>query len=369
MEYYLLFLVMSFLLMGAMMAYHKFVGYTASHTSYHSNGNDINPYMAAFLVSLAAFTLSSVIVSVGMFAETSDTEIWNGKVVSKTKDRVSCSHSYDCNCKNVESCSGSGKDRICSTSRVCDTCYEHTHDYDWTVHTTIGNYDIDRIDRQGVREPQRWTGVFMGEPVSKTKTFTNYIKGARNNVINRSGVKVTYPMPNYPTAIYDYYRIDRAVSADSAVPNLPAWSASISDLLKDLGTSKEVNVVMVFTKQQQDFADQLNSAWLGGKKNDVIIVIGVTSDLTKAEWVKVLSWTKREDFKVELRDSIMDANLTPSEVVPIITTVIKSKFDRRSMEEFDYLKYDIEPPYWSFISALIAFFLPLIGYVISLRRT
>src|ERR1035437_10316243 len=100
------------------------------------------------MIAGASFIIAVITLSVGMFSETADTEVWNGKVTSKEKEQVSCSHSYSCNCRSVQSCSGSGKDRSCTSSTQCDTCYEHNHDFDWVVHTTIGGKEIDRIDRQ-----------------------------------------------------------------------------------------------------------------------------------------------------------------------------------------------------------------------------
>src|SRR6185369_625968 len=69
---------------------------------------------------------------------TSDTEVWNGQVTSKTQDRVSCSHDYKCRCRSETTCTGSGKNRSCTSSTVCDTCYEHSYDVDWAVHASTG---------------------------------------------------------------------------------------------------------------------------------------------------------------------------------------------------------------------------------------
>src|SRR5690348_12909213 len=56
----------------------------------------------------------------------SDVEVWNGYVIDKQKVIVSCSHSYSCFC--VNSCD---KDNNCT--QICQTCYEHSNDYDWDV--------------------------------------------------------------------------------------------------------------------------------------------------------------------------------------------------------------------------------------------
>ena len=312
----------------------------------------------ALIISFASFLVSALIMGGGMFSETADTEIWNGKVTSKEREKVSCRHSYSCNCR--QTCSGSGKDRSCS--ETCDTCYEHSYDVDWNVHSTIKSLRIDTIDRQGVKEPPRWTAVWVGEPVSDSHMFVNYIKAARNNVLNREGTKISYAMPAYPAAVYDYYKIDRAVSVDGAMPNLPEWSKQISMVMRDLGPARQVNLVVVFTKNPEIYADQLNAAWLGGKKNDVIVVIG-TTDHVKPDWVKVLSWSKREDFKIDIREAVIGMDLVAAPVMQVIAKSINTSFERRHMKEFAYLMYDIEPHVGFFIAALIAFFFPLGGYI------
>lgn len=303
---------------------------------------------------VSSIILSSATLFLGMYSETMDTEIWSGKVLDKTQERVSCSHSYECNC--TETCTTTNGHRSCSKS--CSTCYEHSNDFDWVVKSTIGDFNINRVDRQGTMTPPRWSVVNVNDSVSKTNTYTNYIKGAKANVLHRGDTKITYAIPEYPTNIYDYYYIDRAISIDNAMPNLKLWSNEISKALNDLGGAKQVNIVMVFTKNPQDFSEQLNAAWLGGKKNDVIVVIG-TQDGVKPEWVNVLSWTKQEDFKVALRDEILESKLDAKSTVQIIAKNIDSKFIRRKMKEFEYLQADIEPSELAILFSISAFLIPL----------
>lgn len=323
----------------------------------------VYPWNEKLLVTFIALIVASTTVGIGMFSETSDTEILNGKVTSKEKERVSCSHSYDCNCRNVTTCTGMGKDRSCSTSRVCDTCYEHRYDYDWIVHSTIGNFEIDRVDRQGIHTPPRWSVVETNDPVSKRHTFLNYIKAARTNVINRQNTKITYPIPEYPDRIYDYYKVDRAMNVGADIKNLAAWNKEVSELTKELGPSKQLNLIVVFTKYEESYADQLNAAWVGGKKNDVIVVIG-TNDGKIADWVRVLSWSKREDFKIDIRERIVGQNLNPKDIIDQIGVILNKQFERREMEEFKYLQYDIDPPFGFVVAALLLFFIPWVVYIL-----
>lgn len=308
--------------------------------------------------------LSSTTLLLGFYSETVDTEVWSGKVLSKYQDKVGCTHSYSCNC--VESCSTSNGHRSCS--QVCQVCYDHNYDYDWVVKSNIGNFNISRIDRQGVEAPPRWSSVNVNDPVSKTNTYTNYIKGAKANVLNRVDSKITYAIPEYPLSIYDYYYIDRAITIDNAVSNTKEWSTEISKALLDLGGAKQVNLVMVFTKNPQDFSEQLNTAWLGGKKNDVIVVIG-TQDGLKVDWVNVLSWTNQEHFKVSLRDSLLEAPLNPTNTVQLIAKHIESNFVRRKMKEFEYLQADIEPPTYVMVISFFIFLIPIGGLLYAYRWT
>lgn len=95
---------------------------------------------------------AAIVYACGLASQTGDTELINGEVVSKDSQHVSCSHSYDCNCRMVrvpQTCSGTGKNRTCTgggTERKCDTCYEHSFDVDWNVRSNIGSFGISRVD-------------------------------------------------------------------------------------------------------------------------------------------------------------------------------------------------------------------------------
>ena len=319
------------------------------------------PFWEVFGIVVFGAVLGMSIIGFGMHSEGMDQEVWNGQVTGKAKERTSCEHSYSCNCRPSTSCSGSGTSRSCSTTTVCDTCYEHSHDYNWTVHSTIDNFYISRIDRQGNHEPPRWTQVAIKDPVSKVRSFNNYIKGAHSNVLNRAGTKITFPMPAYPLDVYDYYKISRTINVDTKLFNPDVWDYAISSALRELGPSKQLNMVFVFTKNPEEYADQLNAAWLGGKKNDVITVIG-TQDGKTPDWVRVLSWSRSERFKVDIREAVMEMALEPGPVVRTVGNILEKQFNRREMAEFEYLQYDAVVPFWYALAAYLAFLFPLIGY-------
>lgn len=300
------------------------------------------------------------LLAAGTYSSLSDTEVLNGKVTGKEKVRVHCRHSYECHC--YTSCSGYGKNRSCS--RHCQTCYEHGFDNDWDVYTTVGNHSISTVDRQGLIEPPRWSQVIIGEDAHDTRTYVNYIKGAPESLFNKLLlVQDKYPIPNYPSSIYDYYRINRVVEV--AVHLDPAVKAELNSrlnlMLRDLGPQKEVNVVPVFTSYDANFARALEAAWLGGKKNDIVVVVGLNKDQT-INWTYVFSWSKKSIVNYEIKNSLEELdNLDPISYTAIVEKGIKTSFVRRSMNEFEYLKDSIVPPTWCLVTALMLAFFGALG--------
>lgn len=299
--------------------------------------------------------VAGISIAIIYHANVSDQEILNGAVTSKTRDRVSCRHSYQCNCYTT--CSG-GKTQTCSTH--CSTCYEHSYDIDWTVHTNVNrDIDIDTVDRQGLREPPRWTQVQVAEPVAFSHNFDNYIKASPDTLFRYQGLVEKYKdkLPAYPLHIYDYYRIDRVVLVNgAALPDLPTWNQKLSEINGRLGPTKQANIVMVVAKAMpDDYFYALSQHWLGGKKNDVIVLLD-TADGTRIDWAGVMSWTDRQILKVALRDDLMAVGtLDANQIFPVIEQQVSTLFVRKQMKDFEYLTGQITPSETQFmVSAFIS---------------
>lgn len=308
--------------------------------------------------------------ALGRYAQAADTEIINGQLTSKSGDRVSCDHSYRCNCR--QTCTGTGKDRSCS--ETCDTCYEHSYDVDWNLHTTVGDVTIDRVDRQGLSEPPRFSRALVGDPIAKTHSFQNYIKAAPDSLFNALQDKQVLEqyksvVPAYPDGIYDYHYVNRVLSVGVPVPDLAAWNRDLAMRLRTLGPSKQANVVIVFTREKDaQFANGLRAAWLGGKKNDVVVVLGTPSYPT-IDWVRVISWTDKEVFKVQLRDALLDLKtIDQKTVLDTIEQRVAKDFVRKHMADFAYLKNQIEPPGWAIALLVVLSIVASVGSSLYLAR-
>ena len=285
----------------------------------------------------------------GKYSMTADQEVFNGQLVSKSHERVSCSHSYKCNCVTTYSTDSQGRR---TSSETCQTCYDHMYDVNWNLDTTLGEIRVERVDRQGIDEPQRWTRAAVGDPVAQTHGFTNYIRGAPNSLFSAIAEKQALArfeksLPEYPLSVYDYHYLNRVLAVGVNVPDAAAWNQELALRLRSLGAAKQVNFIVVFTKETDPaYADALRVKWLGGKKNDVIVVLS-TPAYPKLEWARVISWTDKELFKVQLRDELQALkDVERTAVFDILERNVKSTFVRKPMKDFEYLENEIQPPMW-----------------------
>lgn len=318
--------------------------------------------------------VGAVVVLVGWagarYSQTADLEVLNGQLTSKTSEHVSCSHTYRCHCRNV--CTGTGKNRSCSES--CETCSEHAYDVDWTLHTTVGDIDIDRVDRRGLDEPPRWTKAVVGDPVAQTHTFTNYIKAAPDSLFNAAAqttllARYGATVPEYPNHVYDIHYVNRVLAVGVQVPDLADWNQELAMRLRTLGSAKQVNWIVLLTNQTDPmWADAVAAKWLGGKKNDVVVVLG-TPEYPKVQWASVISWTDKELFKVQLRDDL--ARLPAAgrkEVFDLLEQHTKASFERKPGKDFSYLASRIEPPGWMLGVLFVVSVLVSVGTSLFLAR-
>jgi len=280
-----------------------------------------------------------------------DTEVWNGQVTSRESHHVSCEHSYQCHCRTDK-----------DGHESCDTCYEHFYDVDWTVHASTGEaVNIDREDRQGLVEPKRWDAAFPGEPFESSHHFTNYILANPDSVL--LGTKGDVPrfkamIPQYPSEIYNYYYNNPVVNMGVPNVDLSAWNWLIRDINKILGPKKQVHIIVILVPtNDRAYMLALKDEWVGGKKNDVIVVIGSSDGLgDKIDFADVLSWSTNKAMAVDLRDKIQAEGslLNKDSIVRDIGETVNAEFVRMHMKDMKFLMRSFQP---SGTSMLVIFIL------------
>ena len=281
----------------------------------------------------------------GIYSQVARTEIWNGEITGKEQVWVSCSHSYQCNCRQVTR--GTGKDA--TTTTECDTCYEHHFDYDWEVYTSVGNFEIPRIDRQGVFTPPRWAKVQKGQPAAREHTYTNYVAASKQSLFNKTAQDFNYlpDVPKYPR-VFDYHYANRVLPVMVALPDLPLWQTGLAELLKELGPKKQANITVVIAgTPDQNFRHKVEAAWEGGNKNDVVVLIGVVPESLEILWADVITFggnIGNEALAVSLRNTLLEqGTVDRMQTLTAIGNHVRDGYNRPQMKDFEYLKHQIEP--------------------------
>ena len=302
-------------------------------------------------------------------SDLNDREVLCGKVLSKEKVAVPCSHSYKCNPywgtvhhTGYRTVNGKSRSYTYTTrEQRWHTCYEHPRDYDWRVQTSFQTFDIERVDRQGCSEPMRWTQTVIGEPACDYHTYQNYIKAAQVNLFNKYEAvnDSLYTIPAYPS-ITDYWRMDKAFYVNGKSIQVPVeYSKGIGEINSRIGAMKQVNITMIVTNASQDkYPYAVSKRWKGLKKNDFIVLVG-TSDFHKIDWVRALSWSKKDMVHVLVRDDLTKIGTLDSttKILSAIDKDVRENYIRREMKDFEYLKSQVKiaDGWWWFMGFVVIF--------------
>jgi len=313
------------------------------------------------VASVLAIVVAGAVYGFGLYDQTADQEIWNGQLVSKQRIHDTYEQSYECNCTSSTDSKG-------NTTRSCQTCYETHYTVEWLCNTTIGTLQYDKLDstsRSVYKKPDPflYTRAQVGDPVSRSVAFTNYVKAVPDSLFHQHDIqKFEKLIPPYPGNIYELYRINRALAAGVMIPDLADWNQDISLILRKLGPQKQANVITVFVNtNDMNYVQALEGKWIGGKKNDIIVIMGVTQ-YPKIDWVAVSSWTDSQIFKVQLRDAITEIGVVDrSKIIAAIEQHTMKSFVRKKMKDFEYLKAQIEPSATVLTLAVILSMLASIG--------
>ena len=308
-----------------------------------------------------------------------DTEIWNGYVTSKSPVRKSCSSGWN-----------DTKDSFCrmyDTRTVVDyielrpvynskgmqtgvtpvTHYKTQYEYDytweqnWYVESTLRQYEITRSDRQGAKEPNRWTKVKKGDPVSITEKYDNFVKAVPDSLFNNLDINLEQfngKIPTYPV-VNDYYSIDRVIEVDYSDSTLSDLNYELGKALGRLNPHKQVNANIIITAiQDASFKYAVEYKWVGGKKNDVTIFLGMKPGTQDISWVDVMTFAMNDNngiFTSTLKSEIYElGSISDTDsLVNLIEAKINKHFDLPEMETYQFLEDEITPSTDALIIAAI----------------
>lgn len=304
---------------------------------------------------IVAAIMSGGAIAAGLFSEISDINIINGSIFNKSRDDGS-----------YTTCNGTDDKGNC-------TGYTTHYTVDWRVHgtfgtldrpyrdaVTVGHYDsTSRSSRDNRPDPTPYVQATIGEPMSIGAPFRNYVKGAPFSLYNNAGPS-TMPIPSYP-AVEGYYQFMRVINVDSSLTtfDIVELDNMLDQELKTMGPFKQVNPIVIFTEiDDPTYRYELERTWIGGKKNDAIIVIGLNG--TEITWASGFTYANsmgNEGFQINIGRNIRElGTISNTELTQIIKDTINSDFTRISETEFSYLAFEITPSWWVIVIAMILTF-------------
>lgn len=324
-------------------------------------------------VNIAICTvLASLAYALIAYANTLDWEIHNGYVTSKEIDRRDCDYPGwrdwpDSFCTNENTrrvfshyetvCDSEGKN--CRQEKRYKTQY--SYDYPWEqkfyVYSSLSDsYRIDRVDDQGAKTPPRYEIVQQGDPISKRSTYQNHLLNATHSLLNPQNTAVDPELygkvPEYPGNIFDYYKMNRLITIGISV-DTDAWNSRISYINSKVGHSKQANLIVVLTSESQEIRNAIYKRWNGGKKNDVIVILGVVNNVV--EWSDGITFlnNKGNEFLISNLSKLHDQPLS-IDMLNFIHENISKSFDRVPMASVKYLADSYVPDASVFLWSLVA---------------
>lgn len=309
----------------------------------------------------------TILSAAGYHSQTSDTMLVNG-VVTKTEAKKGicdqtwddfpdsfCTNQYTRRVRDGQTCTTVNKVRTCTPKYK--TQYRSV--YPWEIRYFVASdistsYEITRVDAQGVTPPPRFAEIKVGDPVTTTVEYTNYIKGASETLFNQKYEDV--PPIAYPK-VYDYYKARRVIYFGVAANAdfVQQWDRDLAVLNADIRKTK-ANVIINVVGESQDWAERLAQAWDAHNINDVVVTIGVSDN--RVTWVDVRSWSSNELVDINIRDAILNIGvIEPFAINNAIKTAIVENYKIQDMSDFEYLAEDIPPPTWLYILVGIILFI------------
>lgn len=201
-------------------------------------------------------------------------------------------------------------------------------------------------------------------PSSSEHSFSNYVKAAPRSLLRYPGA-----MQGYEHLLIEYPRVHsgkfgniylrRVFDPQKLVDD--AWEERITHRLAvRLATAFEKKRANVLVYVVPDMAAYyaVHEKWIGGNFNDVVVVVQATH-IEQIEEVKVMCWTDNTAFIANLEHNLRaiswtDADLIANTIVDAIELPDdQNGFKEKSLEAFEYLKYEVRLPWWASMLTIV----------------
>lgn len=325
------------------------------------SGKEVN-WLEWVAGSLIGFAMAGTFHWIAMDSQTADIETWSGQLIAGR--HIPRWHEYYETAVYRTEYSGSGKNRRSYT--VFDHWESHTtwHDDEYTIDSNIDTtYEVDLPAFDKIAKT--WGGVHAVQGRRSTSAHNSRMIGGDPDdyVTKNTGfiwpvtklVKFENRIQATPTT-FSYAKVPEKIQVFHYPPNKNSFtsdrlvgSAVVVDTFKfdqmnaRLGPTKKVNVIAVgFGTRDSSAAQWQEAAWIGGKKNDIVICFG---GLNKSPtWVRAFGWTEKKTCLRQLESIVLDKGFV-EETLPLIEAEIRADYVLKDWKKFDYIR--VPAPMWS----------------------
>lgn len=176
-------------------------------------------------------------------------------------------------------------------------------------------------------------------PTTTHKSFVNKVK-ASPSLFSFSKVPSNITVFPYPENT-NWRRSDRVLGIAEQYISARQWDC----MNAYLGPLKKANVIIVgFTNSNPQYGRYQESAWIGGKKNDLVLCFGI-GESNKVNWSYVFGWTEKEIVKKNLQSILLTERLS-DDIIPLLTQEITKNYIIKDWSKFSYIT--IDTPKWAY---------------------
>jgi hypothetical protein len=324
-----------------------------------------------------AFIMAGIFQFMAVYGATSDVETWSGQLI-EARFVPEWTEYYEVAVYRTEHrWTGSGKNRRRVSYQVFDHWSPRTRTHqrhwtktdsfgrDWEIGKTEYDYILKDFGKMDARNGTRRTSahdsrMLSGDaldyvavnvnnviyPTTQVQSWENVLKAAPS-VFSYSTLTVEKENPNL-TPLFDYPANGNPFTSDRL---LGTAQSTITALEFDkfnsrVGPSKFINVILVgFGDTDSSVVKRQEAKWIGGKKNDFIVMYG-GKDKFKPSWCQVVSWTESDLCKRNVETIVLE-NKVDNSILPLLEKEIRERYVLKDWHKFDYVV--IEPPTWSIV--------------------
>lgn len=339
-------------------------------------------------VALLVAGLMQLLATLG---QTSDYESISGEIV-KVAHHPEWVEEYEETHSETYQCGTDSKGNPEYCTRTWTTTEHDTHPEHWVAHLDFGvtteekdiEYDTyreikksfgGRIVDGGKQSTHHFGGEFDGGdnniydtpndkgviyPVTSTLRFENRVKAAPSIFsFTKVPTNITvHPWPMNP----DWMNSDRLLGTATVLIDRYKFDCMNSYL----GPRHKVNVILVgFGDKPSEYGHYQQAAWIGGKKNDLVVTFGGGTKTQPAAWAYAFGWTEKEIVKRNL-ETLFTQKPINDNIIPLMAAEIGKNYVIKDWSKFDYIT--IDPPTWSYWVYFIVMIVSQTGLYVFFHR-